>query len=99
MFTAIKEWDNTTTNITERTLMLLHKLEFIKFMSFDYESRKAVMENTLKSVLQKFLPDVGAGADTVSALLKYMVPSYKSYKLHNNVEGKWIIGCPLGIRN
>eukprot|EP00957_Ditylum_brightwellii_P205020 15341852-Ditylum_brightwellii.AAC.1 len=73
MFTAIKGWDGTATNITDRTLTFLNKPEFVKFISFDYEFRKAVMENILKCVLKKCLPSVGTGADTVSALLKCMV--------------------------
>eukprot|EP00957_Ditylum_brightwellii_P039917 3022099-Ditylum_brightwellii.AAC.1 len=68
-------------------------------MSFNYDFRNAVMENIFKPVFKKCLPAVAAGADTVSALFKYMVPSYMMYKLHSNVEGKWIVGCPLDTRN
>eukprot|EP00957_Ditylum_brightwellii_P089946 6849813-Ditylum_brightwellii.AAC.1 len=99
MFTAIKEWDDPSTNISERSLKFLNKPEFVKFMSCDYQFRKAVMEQILKPVLQSCLPAVGVGADTVSALLKCMVPNYNMYKLHNKVEGKWIVRCPSGARN
>eukprot|EP00957_Ditylum_brightwellii_P061909 4698295-Ditylum_brightwellii.AAC.1 len=99
MLNGIKDWDDTDTNKPERDLTFLNKAEFVKCVSFNYDFRKAVHENTLKPILKKCVPSVDAGDDTVSALPKHMVPSYKMYKLHNNVEGKWIVGCPLGARS
>ena len=99
MLNAIKEWDDTDTNLHERDQKFLNQPDFVKFMSFDYQFKKAVIEQILKPVLKKCLPSVGADADTVSALLKCMVPNYNMYKLHSEVKGKWIVGCPLGARN
>eukprot|EP00957_Ditylum_brightwellii_P001424 111272-Ditylum_brightwellii.AAC.1 len=79
MSNAIKEWDDTGTNMSERDLSFLIKPEFVKFVSFDYDFRKAVHKIILKLALKKCLlsAGAGAGADTVSAVLKCIVPSYK----------------------
>eukprot|EP00957_Ditylum_brightwellii_P037939 2869456-Ditylum_brightwellii.AAC.1 len=57
------------------------------------------MEHIIKPVPKKCLPNYGASADTVTALLKCMVPHYNMYKNRSQVEGKVIVGCPLGVRN
>eukprot|EP00957_Ditylum_brightwellii_P049071 3723371-Ditylum_brightwellii.AAC.1 len=86
MCNAIKEWDYPETNLHERDLKFFNKADFVKFMSFGYQFRKAVMENILKPVLKKCLPISGASADTVTALIKCMIPNYNMNKNHAHVE-------------
>eukprot|EP00957_Ditylum_brightwellii_P079293 6029469-Ditylum_brightwellii.AAC.1 len=99
MFIAIKKWDDPDTNLHERDLKFLNQPDFVKFMSVDYQFRKAVMEQIIKPALKKCLPNCGVSADTVTALLICMVPNYNMYINCSQAEGKVIVGCPLGARN
>eukprot|EP00957_Ditylum_brightwellii_P024561 1854638-Ditylum_brightwellii.AAC.1 len=83
IFIAIKEWDDPHTNVHERDLKFPNKPGFVKFISFNYQFRKAVMEHIIKPVPRKCLPSVGAGADTVTALLTCVVLNYNMYKNHS----------------
>eukprot|EP00957_Ditylum_brightwellii_P134704 10269569-Ditylum_brightwellii.AAC.1 len=96
---SIIEWINNETNVSERGLSFLNKPDFVKFVLFDYDFRKAVHEKILTPILMGCLPSIGAGADMVSAVVNSMVPSYKIYKLHKDCNNKYIVGCPLGTRS
>eukprot|EP00957_Ditylum_brightwellii_P070735 5376044-Ditylum_brightwellii.AAC.1 len=64
MFNAIKECNDPENNLHERDLKFLNKPDFLKFMYFGCQFRNAVMEQILKPVLKKCLPNCGASADT-----------------------------------
>eukprot|EP00957_Ditylum_brightwellii_P037940 2869457-Ditylum_brightwellii.AAC.1 len=57
------------------------------------------MEHIIKPVLKKCLPNCGASADIMTTLLTCMVSNFNMYKNFSQVEGKVIVGYPLGARN
>eukprot|EP00957_Ditylum_brightwellii_P071930 5467358-Ditylum_brightwellii.AAC.1 len=59
-------------------------------------NRKAVHKHILMPVLRYCLSDLGAGSNTVSAVMRCMVPRYKMYKLHKDCKSKYIVRCLLG---
>ena len=91
MLIAIKEWGDPALNLHDRDLKFLNKPDFIKFVSFNYQFRKAAMDCIMKPFLKKCLSNCGASTDTVTALLNCITPNQNMYKNCSPVAGKLIV--------
>lgn len=91
MLIAIKEQGDPALNLHDRDLKFLNKPDFIKFVSFNYQFRKAAMDCIMKPFLKKCLSNCGASTDTVTALLNCITPNQNMYKNCSPLAGKLIV--------
>eukprot|EP00957_Ditylum_brightwellii_P089821 6840422-Ditylum_brightwellii.AAC.1 len=57
------------------------------------------MDCIMKPFLKKCLPNCGASAETVTAIMNCITPNQNMYKNCSAVADNSIVGCPLGARN